>query len=153
MLFYASFRVEEYSTMRNNRLIISVINPIMAIGCLLMMSQCDPPFKPDYDSGFGVIIAKDTCQNQKVYLMNIDGLYPYKSGYSYKDSLRIGSKTYDRVVRLDLTRITQSSELNVSDKFIIDFTRGNRSTISNCIGLSNREIETINVISINRSTY
>lgn len=127
----------------------------LIVTCLCIYSgvQCKPPYKPDYDIGLGVLIYKGICQNQKVYLVNIDRLNAYQSGYSYPDTLTVRGIAYKNVVRLDSSRAAILDKKNINDKIGFDFTRSIRGRLPICTDLSAASVETVTLLSLGDANY
>lgn len=133
--------------------IISVISGLTLALWLVPVIGCQPPYKLDYDNGFGKLIYKTTCQNQAIYLMDMAHVKAYKSGYTYSDTLTIAGVRYTHVVRLDSSQSAFLATKQVNDKLMIDFEKTGKSLLPVCTNLSSTGIEMVKIISIGSTDY
>lgn len=138
------------NTTKTARLTIKLVYVLIVS---LGFSACNPPYKPNRDEGTGMLIYTGTCQNQKVYLMDIVYLHAYQSGYSYADTLTLNGTTYSHVVRLDTTQSNFLSKSKVLDKISIDFEQGVSTALPSCADLHSAKVETVKVLSISSTRY
>lgn len=115
--------------------------------------QCIPPYKPDYEIGYGRLIFKDLCQNEKVYLFNFDILNSNRVKNSFYDTLTINGVTYNRVVRLDTSQSSFLDQKKINDKLAIDFNPSGRGSLPTCANLPARSLDKIQVLSISNVQY
>jgi hypothetical protein len=136
--------------MGNKAVIIRLLLLTIVLG---QMSQCTPPFNPDFESGIGTLIYKGVCQNQRVYLVNLYFLNANRTGFNASDTLTIGKVTFNRVVRLGTTRASFLDQKTVGDKIAFDFTSTRRTSLPICSGLRQGSFEYIKLLSIGNSQF
>jgi hypothetical protein len=120
--------------------------------------SCGKP-TPDKDRVFGRIIVNQPCQDRQIYLMTIDKIFAFKTGYTtYTDTLTVGSTHFAQVVQLDATRlepylVSRLQQYQPGDKIAIDFTVHQRSSLPSCLGSSSRSLETVVVNDFGFAVY
>lgn len=120
---------------------------------LCTLSGCDPPYKPDYDSGFGQLIYVDSCDQQPLYLLNLASFYAYQSGQAYTDTLTLRGTRYTHVIRLDSSQASFLSKRKALDKVLIDFRPMVRQPLPRCTDVPSTSVQTVQVLSIGIADY
>ncbi|QHW01038.1 hypothetical protein [Spirosoma endbachense] len=120
---------------------------------LSIVGGCTPPYKPDYDSGFGQLIYVNKCNQQLVYLVDLAGFHTYQSGLTYSDTLTLHGTKYTHVIRLDSSQATFLSKRSALDKVSIDFRPLARQALPSCAVVPRASIQTVQVLSIGNTDY
>ena len=125
---------------------------VLVIGLLVAMG-CQPPYKLDYDSGYGQLIYADKCGQESVYLLDLASVHAYQSGQTYQDTLTIDSTTYNHVIRLDSSQAAFLSKRKPFDKVFIDFRPSKRQPLPTCVAIPRTSAQTVQVLSIHSTDY
>lgn len=120
---------------------------------LLAAMGCQPPYKPDYDSGYGQLIYADMCGQEPLYLMDLVSVNAYQSGQDYRDTLMIDGARYTHVVRLDSSQAAFLSKRKTFDKVGIDFRPLIRRPLPSCASVTQPSVQSVQVLSINNTNY
>ena len=131
---------------------------LISITCLFFLLSCGKPL-PDSDTILGRFMTNQSCQGNGVYLVAVDKIQAYKTGYTtYRDTLTLGSTRFDRVVQLDTTQlepyiVRRLHTYQPGDKIAIFFTIHRRDILPSCLSRSPRDIETIVINEFGQAAY
>jgi hypothetical protein len=114
---------------------------------------CTPPYKPDYDSGYGQLIYADSCDRERLYLLNLVSFHAYQSGQAYTDTLTLRGTRYTHVIRLDSSQASFLSKRKALDKVLIDFRPMVRQSLPRCTDVPPISVQTVQVLSIGSTDY
>lgn len=120
---------------------------------LVVAIQCSPPFKPDYDTGYGQLIYTDRCGQEPLYLLNLVQSHAYQSGQAYRDTLTISGVRYSSVIRLDSSQTVFLTKRKLFDKVSIDFRPLTRQPLPICVSVPTVSLQTVQVLSIQSAGY
>ena len=134
------------------KILNTISSSVLVIGLLAVMG-CQPPYKPDYDSGYGQLIYADKCGQEPLYLLDLVSVNAYQSGQDYRDTLSIDGAIYTHVIRLDSSQAAFLSKRKTFDKVGIDFRPLTRRPLPNCVSVPQASVQLIQVLMINNTDY
>jgi len=134
------------------RTLKAISSLVLVIG-LQAAIGCQPPYKPDYDSGYGQLIYADKCGQEPLYLLDLVSVNAYQSGQAYRDTLTIDGARYTHVIRLDSSQAAFLSERKTFDKVGIDFRPLTRQPLPSCVSVPPANVQLVQVLTINNTDY